>query len=246
MKVRSKVNTKRLVKGALYDVMKLHNNNVNNLRYFRPRVVVKLTETLNQNFSVNNFTLEDGSQLPEIDWTSDEYKMNHVDFWSLRINETNLKEGDYVVYIRNSHSTLINNRKYRVEKIKQKKYNSYSGHGYIEIEIKIEGSTRFYKSHSFRKCTPDEIRETNLKLVFDENTDLEVVNTKKRKFEFFTKEEQEKLLMEMIFKSAIDKNRNNLSIIEWAISRIDPTLKLKEDDFKEILEKDLKSIIDKF
>jgi hypothetical protein len=240
MKVKSKVNTKRLVKGAIYDVMKLHGSNPNNLRYFRPRVVVKLTGNLNQNFSVNNFTLEDGRPIPQIDWTSDEHKMNHIDLWSLRITETNLKEGDYVVYIRNTHSSLITNRKYKVEKIYHTKFGSYS-----EIKIKIEGSTRFYKSFSFRKCTAEEVRETNLKLVFDESSDLAVVNTKKRKFDFFTKEEQEKILMEIIFKSAIDKNRNNLSILEWAISRVEPTMKLRKEDFEEIMNKDLKSIIEK-
>lgn len=243
MKVISKVNTKRLVKGAVYDVVKLQASNTGQNRYFRPRVTIRLNSEINQNFSVNNFKLENGDDLPQIDWTSEHYKLNHYNWSELRITEKNIKEGDYVVYTRNSHSSLITDRKYKVEKINHRVYNSTFGNQFSEIEIKVEGSTRFYKSYSFRKCTADETRETNLKLVFDENSDLEKVDKSKRKFDYYNPEEKERILLEILFKSAIDKNRNNLSVVDWAITKIAESMKLKNEDFETILDKDLKTTL---
>lgn len=246
MKVKSKVNTKRLVKGAIYEVMKLQAAPSQNF-YTKNRVLIKMNSNHNQWFSISSFTLENGSPIPQIDWTSDFFKMNNVNPWELRITDKNLKAGDYVVYIRNTHSTLVPDRKYKVEDVKVRTYSSsYGNHSWTDIDLKLEGSTRYYKSNSFRICTPDEVRETNLKLVFDETSDLQVVDKKKRNFDFFTEEDKQKMLIEALFKAAVDKNRNNLSVIEWAISRIEPTLKLKRDDFEELLTRNLKSIIDLF
>lgn len=244
MKVVSKVNTKRLVKGAVYEVVKLQANNSSKNRYFRPRVTIKLNSECNQNFSITNFSLENGDSLPLIDWTSDTHKMNSFNWSDLRIRENNIKEGDYVVYTRNSHSSLVQDRKYKVSKLNHRVYKSSFGNHFTEIEIKVEGSTRFYKSYSFRKCTPDEVRETNLKLVFDENSDLEKVDKTKRKFDYYSQKEKEKKILEILFKSAIDKNRNNLSVVDWAIKKVATSLKLKEEDFTEVLNKKLNSILE--
>ena len=245
MKVKSKVNTKKLVKGSIYDVVELRAST--NAKYYnRNRVLVKMNSDSNQWFTIHNFTLENGDNIPKIDWKSDDFKMNNINPWELRINENNLQVGDYVVYVRNSHSTLIHNRKYKVVDINKRTFTSQFGHhSYVDIDIKLEGSTRYYKSTSFRICTAEETRDINLKLVFDEETDLQKVDKNKRNFDFFSDEEKELILIRTIFKSALDKNRNNLSLIDWAATRVEPTLKLKKEDFEELLKKDLKSIIEK-
>lgn len=243
MKVISKVNTKRLVKGSSYDVVKLQNSNSNQNRYHRGRVTIKLNDDVTQGFSINNFKMENGSDLPQIDFVSDWWKLNHINPWDLRITESNIKEGDFVVYTRSSHRSLITDKKYKVEKVNNRTYKSPYGNSHSEVEIKVEGSTRFYKSYSFRKCTTEETRDTNLKLVFGEDADVMIVNKNKRKIDIFTEEEKQKILLEILFKSAVDKNRNNLSVVDWAISKIGYTFKLNTDDFTELLKKDLNIIL---
>lgn len=246
MKVISKVNTKRLVKESSYDVVKLQNSNSNQNRYHRGRVTIKLNDDVTQGFSINNFKMENGSDLPQIDFVSDWWKLNHINPWDLRITESNIKEGDFVVYTRYSHRSLITDKKYKVEKVNIRTYKSPYGNSHSEVEIKVEGSTRFYKSYSFRKCTMEETRDTNLKLVFGEDADVMIVDKKKRKIDIFTEEEKQKILLEILFKSAVDKNRNNLSVVDWAISKIGYTFKLNTDDFTELLKKDLNAILSSF
>ena len=246
MKVKSKVNTKRLVKNSIYEVVKLQNSGSNQSKYYRGRITVRLNDDVIQSFSVNNFKMEDNSDIPQTDFISDWYKLNQINPYDLRITEKNLKEGDFVIYLRNSHRSLITNKKYKVEKINVKSYNSSWGNTYQEVEIKVEGSSRFYKAYSFRKCTTEETRDTNLKLVFGEDADLVKVDKSKRKIDIFTEEEKQKILLEILFKSAVDKNRNNLSVVDWAISKIGYTFKLNVDDFTELLKKDLNTILNFF
>ena len=243
MKVKSKVNTKRLVKGSIYEVTKLYNSNSNQNKYYRSRITIKLNDGVTQTFSINNFKMEDGTDIPQIDYVSEWWKLNYINPYDLRINESNIKEGDFVIYLRNSHRSLITDKKYKVEKVNIRTYKSPYGNSHSEVEIKVEGSTRFYKSYSFRKCTMEETRDTNLKLVFGEDADVMIVDKKKRKIDIFTEEEKQKILLEILFKSAVDKNRNNLSVVDWAISKIGYTFKLNTNDFTELLKKDLNSIL---
>jgi hypothetical protein len=245
MKVVSKVNTKRLVKGASYEVIKLINNpTAQKNRWHRFRVTVKLNDGVSQSFSVLNFKMENGDELPKIDWECQNHKINQINYLDYRITKDNTKEGDYVVYQRNSHTSLVEGKKYKIEKLNIRVYNSTFGHTYEELDIKVEGASRFYKSYSFRKCTAEEIRDINLKLVFDENPDLLKVDKKKRKIELYSEEEKSKILAEVLFKSALDKTRNNLSVVDWAIKKIGSTYGLIPEDFSEIMDKKLQNIFD--
>jgi len=244
MKVVSKVNTKRLVKGATYEVINLINNPTSQKnRWHRFRITVKLNDGVSQSFSVLNFKMENGDELPKIDWECQNHKMTHINLWEYRITKDNIKEGDYVVYQRNSHSSLVEGKKYKVDKINIKVYKSNFGNSHEELEIKVEGATRFYKTYSFRKCTADETRDINLKLVFDENPDLAKVDKKKRKIELYSEVEKTKILTEVLFKSALDKTRNNLSVVDWAIKKVGSTYGLTPEDFEKILDKTLEKII---
>jgi len=246
MKVKSRVNTKRLVKNSVYEVVKLQNSATNKSSYYSGRITIKLNDDVVQSFSVKNFKMEDNTNVPTIDFVSDWWKLNYVNPYDLRINEKNLKEGDFVIYLRNSHRSLITNKKYRVEKVNIKSFKSSYGNSFQEVEIKVEGSNHFYKAYSFRKCTPEETRDTNLKLVFGEDADLVKVDKEKRKIDFFSEDEKEKILLEVLFRAAIDKNRNNLSVVDWAIGKIGQNFKLRVDDFTEILKKDLNTILNFF
>lgn len=243
MKVISKVDNKKLIKGVSYEVVKLKNLNNGNSKWFYPSVTVRLNSKSKKTFSVNSFTLENGDELPKINYTSEDQKYNidyNVNPYEYRISEDNIKEGDYVVYIRNSHSSLVYGKKYKIKEVRKRERN----HHYILIDIKLEGSNRFYRTNSFRRCTVDELRDTNLKLLMDDESDVVEIDKKKRKFDFYSDEEKNILLLEALFSSAMDKNRNNLSIVDWVIKKVAKQYKIKSDDYSNLMDKNLKEILE--
>lgn len=240
MKVISKINTGKLVKGMSYDVIKLMNSVQRKNGYFvRKFVEVKLNDKTSYTFSVKNFTTDTGEELPEIDWNSDIHKDRLSEYEETRITPETLKVGDYVVYLRNSHVGLVPNKKYKVTNIKVNTHTRWS-----DMEIQIEGSHRFYKTYSFRKCTIEEVRKMSLGLLFDEGIEAKKVDYSKRKIDQFTEEEKNKILLGLIFAASLDRNRNNLSIIEWATQKTGKTYKLTEKDFDPLLSKNFNEIID--
>ena len=105
MKVISLKNTTKLVKGGIYDVLKLQNQNTSTSRYFRPRVLIKLNDSQSFWFNVNNFKLENGNDLPETNWVDS--SIDTTNYSDLRMTSTyKPKVGEYVVYTANSHKTL--------------------------------------------------------------------------------------------------------------------------------------------
>ena len=149
-------NTKRLVKGAIYDVHRLENLSTSTKK-ITPRIWVSINGGI-CSFSMNNFKLENGDNFPEISWTSDHYKQVLSEYSQTRIDNKTITKGDYVVYRRNSHKSLITNGKYKVTGVREIQHKSYGGTTWTELEIQVEGSTRYYKQYSFRKCSVQESR----------------------------------------------------------------------------------------
>jgi hypothetical protein len=246
MKVICTGNTKRLVKGATYEVLSLKNLDTSNSKYFRPHIVIKLNETNNCTLNIRNFKLENGDPLPEINWTSDEWKNKQTEYGQSRISTTNpIKIGDYVSYVRNSHKGLIFGKIYKVTNIREFQHKSYGGSIWTELEIQIEGSTRFYKTYSFRKCTPQESREISLNTLFDEETGVISIDKSIRKIDKYEDQAKETLLIKILMSAALDTNRNNMSIIEWACNKTGNQFDVKPDDFNSIITNSLSSILDK-
>lgn len=241
MKVISKLNTGKLVKGMFYDVIKLMNSGQRKNGYFIRRFVeVKLNDKSTYTFSVHNFTTENGENLPEIDWTSDIHKNRLHEFESTRITTETLKVGDYVVYLRNHHIGLITDKKYKVTNIKINTHARWS-----DMEIQIEGSTRYYKTYSFRKCTIEEVRKMSLGVFFDEKPDIQKINYSKRKIDQIEGEQKIKLLATILFTATLDRSRNNLSIIEWAAQKTGKTYKLTSEDFDPIINLTLNELLER-
>jgi hypothetical protein len=230
MRVKSIINTKRLVKGAIYDVVKLHN--VNGSRsYHSFTIKIKLTPEQHSYFTVNNFVLEDGSPIPQIDWTAPDAR-NDVKFYDeTNIKANNTKIGDFVVYLRNSHSNFVTGKVYKVEDILVTTYKSWS-----EVSIKLEGTNKYYKAYSFRKCTVEESRKLSLNQFFTEVPGFDKVNKNVRKFDTLSDEEKKQVLIKSIFTSWLDKNRNNLSVLDWAIQKVGESFKLRQEDFQIIMD----------
>lgn len=243
-------NTKRLVKGAIYDVMRLDNLDTSKGKsYFRPRILIKLNETLSGGFNIKNFKLEDGSPIPEMNWESSEWQSKSIDWNHGRIKEDNIKKGDYVIYTRNSHKSLVQGKKYKVDDINIVKHKTNWGGtshtSWVEVEIKIEGSSRFYKTYSFRKCTPQEARDIALNVLFDEETGVEKVDKNIRKIDKYESSVKEQILIKVLLSAALDSNRNNMSIVQWAISKTAPQYSLQESDFTSLLNNPLITILNK-
>lgn len=241
MYVISKINTKKLVKGSKYKVYRIKNLRMPN-KYFYACVYIKLNDNSSSNISMfrpNSFVLEDGSSIPEINWDSEEFKSQFELYNETKIDQ-NTKIGDYVVYVNNTHKSFVYNKKYKISDI-HIIGDPQNPNIFYDIHIKLEGMNRWYKHRSFRKCSLGEIREITLNVMTDEKTIdelVEKVNKKVRKIDLYDEKEKEKTLLRTLTISALDRDRNNLSILEWAIQKIGKKLSLKESDFNNILKDD--------
>jgi len=236
MKVISKKSTKKLVKNATYKVASFTNDNTRKSPYFRPSVRIYLTDNMVQTFPLECFSSEDGNDFPEINWICPEYTqvLNELDQMKV---DNRLKSGDYVIPKFDNLKTLIKGRKYKVSEVMIGK------HQWGGIKIKLDGSQRWYTSWNFRKCTDQEVRELNLKKIFDEQVDTERVGRLKRKIEYLTDEEKNELLSRILFQSFLDRNRNNSDIIEWSISKIGTSYNLNPEDFSSVLDLKLSDLM---
>ncbi len=232
MKVIALKNTKNLVKGATYDVYRLFA--AGNYK----RVVIKLNKDNKVNYAITNFKLSDGNPIPLIDWKSDE-----IEDRPIYIDERNIKIGDYIKYTRNSHVGLINGSIYKIEDIKISKRSTYSN--YSDISIKIYGSKTYYKSYSFVKCSDQESREIQLKSLFEEESGFMVADKNVNKLSFYSEDEQKVILINSLMTSALDKKRNNMSVVDWALKKVN-NYNIKEEDYKNILDQNFNTILEIF
>ena len=54
------------------------------------------------------------------------------------------------------------------------------------------------------------------------------------------------VLIETLAKSILDKNRHELNVIDWGIEKSGGNFKLTQEDFKHLMDKPLKEIIQMF
>jgi hypothetical protein len=243
MKVICVKNTKRLVKGVVYDAIKLENSNKNNIKPFKGTIIIKINNK-NCRFVVSNFKTESGEEIPKIDWTSNQF-LNDILENRQTLIDKNLKKGDYVVYKRNSHKTLMFGAKYKVIDVNIKEYKN-TWRNWEDIQIKIEGSNKFYSPHSFRKCTTQEARDIHLKSILEEETGVDNPLSKgTRKIDQYDTILKEKMLIKILFSAYLDPNRNNMSVLDWACNKIAPNLSVKPDDFETIINNNIKTILEK-
>jgi hypothetical protein len=233
-------NIKRLVKGAIYEVHKFSTPLKGT-----PRVWVDINGSI-CSFSMSNFKLENGENFPATDWTSDYYKQLSAEYTQTRIDNS-IKKGDYVVYRRNSHKNLVINSKYKVTDVREVTHKGYGSSTWTELEIQVEGSNRFYKRYSFRKCSVQESREISLGEVLGEETGVsKILGKDERKIDKYDDETKERMLTKILFTASLDPNRNNMTIVQWACNKVGTNLSLIESDFEPIINKSIKSILDKW
>lgn len=176
-------------------------------------------------YSSVGFRMEDGSSIP-LDYKYDK-RPKYVQPYLQDVNV-----GDWVICKSNSYKTLIQGQRYQVEEVikaqGEVRWNN-------KHKIKLKGSKRFIDlGYNFTLVPKDESRDITLNAIFGEN----VLNGEVGKVDNI-----DNILVTMLAKSILDPNRHNLTIIEWAIEKYGKC-GIKESDFKTLLNKKLKTILD--
>lgn len=255
MKVLCKRATIRLIKGATYDVLSLHNSSTrsNSHRSGTRQPPKSGYLRLKQGrFVVSGFTKLDGSPLDEIEWESDEFKEMEIskkdDYKNTIIEDVRkLKKGDIVI-CRYKTKLFDEGKKYKIEEVFYKEAPSKWNALVMQKDqkIKIQGHGRWMHTYRFRLCTPQEKRVMSLNDIFDENT-TDVIDMKDikgtRKILRLTEKDRNKVILSSLLYSIIDPYRNNLSTIEWAVEKKGKQYDLIMNDLKPFLNKKLSDII---
>ena len=234
MNVICKKSTSKLIKGATYEVDLLLNNGTNP-SWQEGRIRVKGVTGF---FTVNNFTSMDGSEVQKVNLGTQVVR----EF--LKFDD--LKVGDILICTSDHYKTLLKNGYYKIERLDNVDRPSNWGHStYVhkEQKIKLQGVKRTLKFNSwcFRKMSVQELRDSNLNEILN-NESLKVISSPiSRKFDYL--ENQEQALVESLCFSILDKNRHKLSIVDWTCEKLGNKLGLKPDDFSKLLEMPLKDIL---
>lgn len=226
MKVKCIKGTSRILAGELYNAISLYNNPGD-----RGRVYIEGFS----GFSVDNFTMPDGSPLPKIRYNPPRLT---------GIEPSNVKVDDIVICLSDRYTHLLRNGKYRVSEVRQKEYiNRFSKQPYTKYFFKLEGSNRFIEilKYRFRFPNTSESRDIGINEIFDAAPDVSKVDTTTRKIENVSN--RYSILTLALFKAATDKNRHKLDAIDWCCNQSSKSLKVKREDFSKLLELPLSEVL---
>lgn len=245
MKLLCIKNTKKLVKGVIYDATAVRTLNKAVSNYFRPTVTIFGMGT----YTSNNFTNTDGTKIPEIDWKSDKY-VDPSDRWKLTIRDVRiLKKGDILKCSYGSLKFFEEGKLYEVSDIlyKEEDTKRANGSSYKNIiqKIKIKGYNRWIDKNRFRELSVQEKRTISLGDIFGDKVeiaDIEDVKSK-RKIDRFDEKEKTKIIISAILGGCLDPYRNTLSIVDWAIQKRAMGYGINKDDIKPLLNKKLSDIL---
>lgn len=233
MKVISKKGNRKLLKGHVYETDFFNNDqNQTSQSYYRnhyKRIHIKDRGY----YLVDDFTQTDGQPLPKI------YYDNQIKLEPTKILD--LKKGDVLVCLSDKRfKYLIKGGKYRIADIRITNPSASWG----GADIRLEGYNRWlmWSNWNFRKLSLQESRDLALSQIFDKEENFSVEF--KRKFEL--KSDKDIVLIETLAKSILDKNRHELGVIDWGIEKSGGHFKLKQEDFKHLMDKPLKEIIEIF
>lgn len=249
MKVVCNKNTGSLVKGAIYNVQSLKNKIDRTNSSFRSVIIVDANNNfIRTTWGINSpkpFSNLDGSAISEIDWESDDYKYHLHKRDNLKIVDVRkLKKGDFI-YCNFETKHFIRGKIYKISDLlyeeTQGKYRPI-----VTQKVKIDGYNQWLSTYKFRLCTAQEIREISLNNVFEETNDniASVSETKNQRYlERYTDKQQKILILSTIFDSIRDTNRNNLSVVDWAVNKKGKLKGIKIDDIKPFLNLKLSEIV---
>lgn len=187
MKVISKVDTKRLVKGATYEAVRLINKDDGSVTFFRS--LIEIEGGLKS--IPRNFTLENGNPLPEINYISTSYKPPIAYIYE----PSKLKIGD-ILKCRRDSTYLKAGKLYQIEDVvhERKKYG-------VDIKIKVKGHNRYISTYNFGLPSKDELREISLRSILEDvSVDLSV-DTNSRIIDSLSTKEKNEIILSTLFMS---------------------------------------------
>jgi len=229
--------TKRLVKGARYEIDSIWNDGTSQ-RWLEGRLYIKGIGR----FRVDNFTDIDGKELPKIQ------KVNPVQTtFSARLKFEDLKVGDILVCDSGNYKTLVEGGMYQIEKLidKSATRTGYNGSTWTHRDenVKFIGVARTLKFNSwnFRRLSAEETREMSLNEILYDQAAPVIKNKPKKKIDLMPN--KEKILVDILFKAVVDPNRHAITIPEWACQKTAPKLELELLDFENLMEMPLKDIL---
>jgi hypothetical protein len=238
MIVISKVANKKLLKGHRYEVQNLWNDGTN-----QRWVEGKLELVGFGRYSVDSFTDTNGNPISKTNYTSNILVADRF------IKFENCKEGEILVCNSDHYKTLVKGSMYKIEKLEKTEIerNGWGGRNWTQVDtkIKFEGIKRKLKFNgwAFRKLSAEETREISLGAILTGEEPNIVKTTDIRKIDIIVN--KEKALMEAIAKTILDENRHHLSIVEWTCQKTGEKLKIRPEDFKDLLDMKLSDIIAK-
>jgi hypothetical protein len=236
MIVICKKSTKRLIKNHRYEVDALWNSG-NNQKWLDGKLSIKGIGR----FNVNNFTDTDGKNIPKIDISPRSTQTVS------RLKFEDLKVGDLLICDSDSFTLFAKGCMYKVLDLNSisTERKKWDGTTYIHTEnkIKFEGINRWLKFSpwKFRTLTPEEQREISLNsILLGEKPDI-VTSKEIRKIDLVPNKNL--ALMKVISQSILDINRHHLSILDWSIEKTGSSLKVKDSDFKDLMDMKLSDIL---
>jgi len=236
MKVISRKGNRKLLKGHVYETDFFNNDQTQtnqNYRYSYKRISIKGRGW----YSVDDFTQTDGQPLPKTIYD------RQVKVEPTKI--TDIKKGDVLVCLSDQRfKYLIKGGKYRIAEVRITNESSSWSASWSGGDIRLEGYNRWlmWSNWNFRKLTLQESRDLALSQIFDKEENFSVEF--KRKFEL--KSDKDVVLVETLAKSILDKNRHELSVLDWGIEKSGGHFKLTKEDFSHLMDKPLKDILEMF
>lgn len=230
--------TKKLVKGARYEVDSLWNDG-SNQRWLEGRLYIKGIGR----FVVGNFTDINGNELPKINKVNPVQPMPH----SARLKFEDLKSGDILICTSGNYKSLVQGGMYQIEKLVDKStpVQSYNGSTWTRTDqsIKFVGVKRALKfsSWSFRALSSEESRDISLNQLLHDQEAPVIKQKPAKKIDLIPG--KERLLVDILFKAVVDTNRHAITIPEWACQKTAPKLELETADFDHLMEMPLKEVL---
>ena len=230
--------TKRLVKGARYEVDSLWNDGTNQ-RWLEGRLYIKGIGR----FVVGNFTDINGNELPKINKVNPVQPQPHL----TRLKFEDLKSGDILICTSGNYKSLVQGGMYQIEKLidKSTPVQSYNGSTWVRTDqsIKFVGVKRALKfsSWSFRALSSEESRDISLNQLLHDQEAPVIKQKPAKKIDLIPG--KERLLVDILFKAVVDTNRHAITIPEWACQKTAPKLELETADFDHLMEMPLKEVL---
>ena len=231
MKVISKKSTKKLVKGGEYEIFQLWNDGSSRSRYLEGSFEIKGLGR----FKVDDFHLQDGSPLPK-SIISHDRDFSH-----------SLRKGSVLVPNRDLGKSFIKGKMYVVEDIKfQNRTLQYGGRVVQDKYLKFQGFKRWYKFNywNFDLLPIEKHREISLSEILDSKKSPIIINKSKRSFDDVDNKDQ--FLIQILFGSIADKYRNNLNILDWAVSKTGSKYGIVKSDFDGLMNEKIIDLVNKF